>query len=148
MHTMNSWASKRVRLIPAKAEKRIRRWVRSTRASRVQACHTQIPIRAVLNLKPLLQNFFHFFRCIVWHYIKALPKSCMYIIHEKYSNDAYTKILTFKTLSKFLGGYHMRSCVKRIILVEKNMAIDIFGFAPGHPSCTVWDTLWVTQLMP
>ena len=71
------------------------------------------------------------------NYIKVLPKSCMYIIHAKYSNDAYLKILTFKTLSKFLGGYHMRSCVNRIILVEKNMAIDIFGFAPGHPSFRV-----------
>ena len=29
----------------------------------------------------------------------------------------------------------MRSCVNRIILVENNMARDIFGFAPGHPSC-------------
>ena len=80
--------------------------------------------RGAINLNSSLEN-----------YMKVLPKTRMHIIHAKYSNDAYLKILTFKTLSKFLGGYHMRSCVNRIILVEKNMAIDIFGFAPGHPSC-------------
>ena len=69
------------------------------------------------------------------NYIKDLPKSGIYIIHAKYSNDAYVKILGFKTLSKFLGGYHMKSSVNKIILLEKNMAMDIFGYAPGHPSC-------------
>ena len=29
----------------------------------------------------------------------------------------------------------MKSSVNKIILVEKNMAMDVFGFAPGHPSC-------------
>ena len=69
------------------------------------------------------------------NYIKALPKSGIYIIHAKYSDDAYLKILAFKTLSKFLGGYHMKNSVNKIILLEKNMTMDIFGLAPGHPSC-------------
>ena len=80
--------------------------------------------RGATNLDSSLEN-----------YIKVLPKSRMHIIHAKYSNDAYLKILTFKTLSKFLGGHQIRNSVNRIILVEKSMAIDIFGFAPGHPSC-------------
>ena len=69
------------------------------------------------------------------NYVKEFPKSGMYIIHAKYSNDAYMKILTFKTLSRYLGGYPMKNSVNRVILLEKNMAMDIFGFAPGHTSC-------------
>ena len=69
------------------------------------------------------------------NYIKAFPKSGMHIIHAKYSNDAYMKILAFKALSRFLGGYHIKNSVNKIILLEKKMAIDIFGFAPGHTSC-------------
>ena len=80
--------------------------------------------RGATNLDSSLEN-----------YIKVLPKSRMHIIHAKYSNDVYLKILTFKTLSKFLGGYQIRNSVNRIILVEKSMAVDIFGFSPGHPSC-------------
>lgn len=68
------------------------------------------------------------------NYVKALPKSSMYIIHAKFSDDAYIKILGFKTLSKLLGGYTMKNSVNRIILVERNMAMDVFGYAPGHPS--------------
>ena len=94
--------------------------------------------RGAINLDSSLEN-----------YIKILPKSRMHIIHAKYSNDVYLKILTFKTLSKFLGGgYQIRNSVNRIILVEKSMAVDIFGFAPGHPSCVGRGTFWVIQLMP
>ena len=69
------------------------------------------------------------------NYISAFPKSGMHIIHAVYSEDAYLKILAFKTLSKFLGGYQIANSVNRIILLEKYMALDIFGFAPGHTSC-------------
>ena len=69
------------------------------------------------------------------NYLSSFPRTGMHILHGVYSNDAYLKILAFKTLSKFLGGYQIPSSVNRVILLEKYMALDIFGFAPGHASC-------------
>lgn len=69
------------------------------------------------------------------NYIKSFPKSGIYIIHSKYSNDAYERLLMFKVLSRYLGGYQLPIAANRIILIEKNMALDIFGHADGHPSC-------------
>ena len=71
------------------------------------------------------------------NYLSNFPKFGMHIIHGVYSCDAYLKILAFKTLSKFLGGYQIPPTVNRIILLEKYMALDIFGFAPAHASCRV-----------
>ena len=60
-------------------------------------------------------------------YLNNFPKEGIIIIHTKYSNNAYVPITTFKPLSRFLGGYTIPTSVNRIILVEKRIALDVFG---------------------
>lgn len=39
--------------------------------------------------------------------------------------------LAFKTLSHFLGGYHISRGVSKVILIEKHTAIQVFGYGCG-----------------
>lgn len=55
------------------------------------------------------------------------------IIHARYLNDAYLKILSFKALLKFLEDYQIKNDINRIIILKKHMVLTIFGFSFRHP---------------
>lgn len=67
----------------------------------------------------------------LFHYIGDLNKETIAIFHTKYSDKATLPIMAFKALSKFVGSRPFNKGVDKIILVEKEEAIRIFGYMPG-----------------
>lgn len=65
------------------------------------------------------------------NYLKAFPNKGVLIFHTKYSNSVYSPLLTFKTLSHFLGGHPISRGVSKVILLEKQAAIQVFGYGCG-----------------
>ncbi|KAI5060528.1 hypothetical protein GOP47_0024948 [Adiantum capillus-veneris] len=64
------------------------------------------------------------------HYIKYLACPDLVIFHMKYSSDGYIPLFVYKTLSKYLGGYVLHPNATKVSLLEKECAINVFGY--GH----------------
>lgn len=67
----------------------------------------------------------------LFHYISKLNKDTIAIFHTKYSEKAKLPIMAFKALSRFVGSQPFNKGVDKIILLEKQEAIRIFGYMPG-----------------
>ena len=65
-------------------------------------------------------------------YMKYLKFPQVIIYHNKFSpNCAVFPLFAMKTLSRYLGGNSVRYNADKVILVEKDLAIEIFGQGPG-----------------
>lgn len=54
------------------------------------------------------------------------------IYHKEYSEDnAKFPLFAFKLLSRFFGGNHIALNAEKVILVEKQFALRVFGQGPG-----------------
>ena len=67
----------------------------------------------------------------LFHYIGGLNKETIAIYHSKYTENWQVPHLAFKALSKIVGSRPISKGVDKIILLEKEEAIRIFGFMPG-----------------
>lgn len=65
-------------------------------------------------------------------YIGHLYFSEIVIFHQKFSRDnADFPLFAIKTLSRYLGAYPVRWNADNIVLVDKHVAVRVFGQAPG-----------------
>ena len=65
------------------------------------------------------------------HYIGKLNKEIVAIFHTKYTESASVSLMAIKALSKFVGSQPINKGVDKIILVEKEEAVRVFGYMPG-----------------
>ena len=71
----------------------------------------------------------------LFHYIGKLNKDTIAIYHSKYTEKPQLPLLAFKALSRVVGSKPINKGVDKIILVEKQEAIRIFGYMPGLNVC-------------
>ena len=64
------------------------------------------------------------------HYIKSLSKSKILIYHNNLSEEGTLATFFFKTMSRFLGGAVIPGSYEKVILVEKIIALSVFGYQP------------------
>ena len=65
-------------------------------------------------------------------YLKSLSYPSFLVLHSSFSNDnAELPLMTLKTLSRYLGGVPIRWNADKIMLLEKQAALTIFGQGPG-----------------
>ena len=67
----------------------------------------------------------------LFHYIGRLNKDTIAIFHIKFTENAMIPLMAFKALSKFVGSQPFNKGVDKIILLEKEEAIRVFGYMPG-----------------
>ena len=67
----------------------------------------------------------------LFHYIGKLNKETIAIFHTKFTENATVPLMAFKALSKFVGSQPFNKGVDKIILVEKQEEIRVFGYMPG-----------------
>lgn len=66
------------------------------------------------------------------NYIRHLKFPEFVCLHNKFSKPATAfSVFAIKVLSRCLGGYAIRMNADKVMLVEKQLAVDIFGQAPG-----------------
>ena len=66
------------------------------------------------------------------HYIWHLKYPEFICLHHKFSRPSILfTMYTIKVLSRYLGGYTIRMNADKVMLVEKQVALDIFGQSPG-----------------
>lgn len=65
------------------------------------------------------------------HYIGKLSKETVVIYHQKFTTEPNLPFLAIKALSKVVGSYQFPLGLEKIIFVEKEQAIRVFGFFPG-----------------
>ena len=71
----------------------------------------------------------------LFHYIGKLNKDTIAIYHSKYTEEPQLPLLAFKALSRVVGSRPINKGVDKIILVEKQEAIQIFGYMHGLNVC-------------
>ena len=67
----------------------------------------------------------------LFHYIGKTNKEIIAIYHIKFTENSHLPFLAFKALSKFVGSRPIGKGADKIILIEKQEAIRIFGYMPG-----------------
>ena len=67
----------------------------------------------------------------LFHYIGKINREIIAIFHTKFTENSHLPFLAFKALSKFVGSRPIGKGADKIILVEKQEAIRIFGYMPG-----------------
>ena len=67
----------------------------------------------------------------LFHYIAKLNKDTIAIYHTKYSESSQILLMAFKALSRVVGSSPLNKGVDKVILLEKQEAIRIFGYMPG-----------------
>lgn len=65
------------------------------------------------------------------HYIGKFNNETIAIYHSKFSTSPDVPIMALKALSRVVGSEPLHRGVEKIILVEKQEAIRIFGYMPG-----------------
>ena len=65
------------------------------------------------------------------HYASFIDKEIFVVFHNKYSDDASIPMLALKALSRYTGYSFIPNNVTRIMLIEKTIAIRIFGYSTG-----------------
>lgn len=63
------------------------------------------------------------------YYIKQLGHPHLIIYHTKLSCNGYLPVFTLKTLSHYLGGHLVHPNAGKILLLELQSAVEIFGYA-------------------
>ena len=66
------------------------------------------------------------------HYIGNLNSETIIIYHSKYSESPTLPMFALKALSRVVGSQPLHKGIEKIILVEKQEAIRIFGYMPGY----------------
>lgn len=62
------------------------------------------------------------------HFITNLYNAKMLIYHESMSNNGEATLLFFKCMSEALGGHFLSWNADKVILIEKKIALYIFGY--------------------
>ena len=65
------------------------------------------------------------------HYIGKLSKETVVIYHQKFTTEPNFPFLAIKAMSKVVGSHKFPPGLEKIILVEKEQAIRVFGFFTG-----------------
>ncbi len=65
------------------------------------------------------------------HYVDKFNKDTVAIYHNKFSNNSQIPILALKALSGIVGSHAIPKTAEKVVLIEKEEAIRIFGFLPG-----------------
>ena len=65
------------------------------------------------------------------HYLRSLTRQNIIVYHNAMSQEGAVATFVLKTLSKFLGGHVLADNAEKVILVEKQLALECFGYAPG-----------------
>ena len=66
----------------------------------------------------------------LFHYIGKVNKETIAIFHTKYTERASVSLMAIKALSKFVGSQPIKKGVDKIIRVEKEEAMRVFGYMP------------------
>ena len=64
------------------------------------------------------------------HFIGKLNKETVIIYHNKFTREPLLPMLAIKALAKVVGSYQLPPGLEKLILVEKEEAIRVFGFFP------------------
>ena len=65
------------------------------------------------------------------HYASFIDKEIFVVFHNRYSDDVSIPILALKALSRYMGYSFIPNNVTRIMLIERTVAIRIFGYDLG-----------------
>lgn len=65
------------------------------------------------------------------HYISKMNHETIAIFHSKFSESSFLPLFAFKALSRVVGSQPLNKGVDKVIFLDKQEAIRVFGYMPG-----------------